>query len=78
MTLNEKFEKAMDLLERVEANEIPPPDDNWYGDYYELTGIHMILTDEGWVSGDSKQSLIDEYGEDAILDEVNIPVLGKQ
>jgi hypothetical protein len=34
----------------------------------------MILTEEGWEPGEVKQSVIDEFGADAILDEVNAPV----
>lgn len=79
MTRREKLELAMDLLFRAEANEMLAPDQDWYRDYYVLTGSHMILTDEGWCPGDCKQSLIDEYlgdGEavdNVILDEVNAP-----
>lgn len=42
-------------------------------DYYEYTGEHMILTDEGWEPGSVKKSYIDEFGPEAILDEVNAP-----
>lgn len=50
----------------------------WH-DYYEFSGSHMILTDEGWETGESKQSYVEMAKEhsqslcDFILDEVNAP-----
>lgn len=41
-------------------------------DYYEFSGLHMILTDEGWEPGEIKQSYLDD-DPDSILDEVNAP-----
>jgi hypothetical protein len=79
MTLEEKYAKAMELLDRMVATEVPVPDHKWCVEYWELTGDHMILTDEGWESGDVKQSYLDEWAKnpewsDPILDEVNAPV----
>lgn len=74
MTTKQKLEKAMDLLNRVEAGEaIVHRDFNWYRDFYLLTGDHMVRTDEGWEDGDGKQTYIDSGDEDAILEEVNAP-----
>jgi hypothetical protein len=42
-------------------------------DYYEWTGNHMILTDEGWEPGEGKQAYIDNCGPNVIIDEVNAP-----
>ena len=71
MTLEEKYDKAMDLLERVAVYIERSPDTNWWRDYFLLTGDHMICTDEGWQPGEAKASLIGEYGDDYILEEVN-------
>jgi hypothetical protein len=73
-----------DLLDRfVEVyGEVPlrgsmiEPGLRLWRDYYEWTGDHMFLTDEGWEPGEVKQSYLDhlEPGEPAssvILDEVN-------
>ena len=43
-------------------------------DYYEWTGDHMILTDEGWERGEVKESYLASGDSDAIIDEVNAPV----
>src|SRR6266702_2725974 len=84
VVLTEKV-TPMGLLERfVELyGEVPlegsmiGPGLNLWRDYYEFTGDHMILTEEGWELGKIKQS----YAEmakieglpvsDYILDEVN-------
>jgi hypothetical protein len=48
-------------------------------DYYEWTGEHMILTDEGWEPGEVKQSYVDMAEAEGlplssfIQDEVNAP-----
>jgi hypothetical protein len=60
-------------------NTIAPGMKLWR-DYYEWTGDHMILTDEGWEPGEQKQSYIDQAASegcdlgDFIQDEVNAPV----
>lgn len=43
-----------------------PPDDHWFGDYCELTGQHMCLTDEGWVPPECLEGA-------EVLEEVNKP-----
>lgn len=71
---------ATDLLDRIVASieDRPAGDIQWWRDYYLFSGQHMILTDEGWEDGGSKQSYLDmdaehpEYGA-SILDEVNAP-----
>lgn len=75
MTTEEKLEKAMSLLERAadRLSDDTSPDVEWWTDWFELTGEHMILTDEGWEPGSIKAELIEEYGFEAILDEVNAP-----
>lgn len=62
-----KYEMASDLLDRAahRLSDDEAPDG--------LTGEHMILTDEGWAGGESRQSVVDDFGEEAILDEVNKP-----
>jgi hypothetical protein len=70
-----------DLLQRFAElyGEVPltreriEPGRKLWRDYYESTGEHMILTDEGWEPGEVKESYIDEIGPEAILDEVNCP-----
>lgn len=48
-------------------------DPNLWRDYYDYSGNHMILTDEGWEPGEAKQSYIDEGHAGEIIDEVNTP-----
>ena len=75
---------ATDLLDRIVAcvEDHPISDTSWWRDYYLFTGQHMILTDEGWEDGSSKQSYLDmeaehpEYAENSILEEVNAPTGG--
>lgn len=73
LTIEEKLAKAMDLLMRAEDRlaDDTAPDPTWWFDLFTLTGDHMVLTEEGWEPGECKESLIAEYGEDHILDEVN-------
>lgn len=69
--LQTKLDVAMKLLKRAVDSEIHAPDSDWFREYFELTGEHMILSDEGWECGSSKQSYLDEFGPDSILDEIN-------
>lgn len=72
MTLKQKYELAMDLLERAtNMMEDAMPDAAWGEQYFGLTGEHMLLTEEGWEPGDVKYTY-DEYP-DAILLELNAP-----
>ena len=67
---------AMNLLERATTMfEEQAPDPEWFRDYFELTGEWMVLTDEGWQPGENKGDIIKDYGIDAILDEINAPVV---
>lgn len=61
------------MLEVVADLNDAGPDENWFRDYYLITGEHMQLTEEGWVPAEMNTR---EYtGEDPaeILDEVNTP-----
>lgn len=81
-----KTGEAMRLLVRAAdyfSSAETTPDKDWFKDFYLLTGEHMVLTDEGWEFGASKEDIIAwaeedarrsgvEY-EDPILDEINAP-----
>lgn len=56
----------------LEGSMVEPGEKAWRR-YYELSGQHMILTDEGWEPGESKASYIANGFADWILDEVNAP-----
>jgi hypothetical protein len=43
------------------------PDETWWREYYRFTGIHWVLTEEGWIPGALRQP------EEAVLDEINAP-----
>lgn len=58
LTTDEKLAKAMDLLGRAVATEMMAPDPTWFREFFLLSGDHMILTDEGWESGDVKQEYL--------------------
>lgn len=85
MIKNVKIHTSVSLLERfvdlygevpLEGSMIDPdlqPLLQLWHDYYEWTGDHMILTDEGWEPGEAKQSYVDAGDADAILDELNAP-----
>lgn len=70
-SLEECHDKAMSLLERAIATEMPAPDETWFQEYFALTGEHMILTDEGWTTGRDKAA----FPADEILAEVNAPAI---
>jgi hypothetical protein len=75
MASDEQYVKAMCLLaSAAEQMEDKPPTESWLREYFELTGDHMVCTEEGWQPGENKEALICDYGEDHILDEVNAPV----
>lgn len=75
------YKAALDLLDRFAElyGEVPlvgsmiKPGRKLWRDFYEHTGDHMILTDDGWEPGEVKQLYIDEVGPEAIQDEVNTP-----
>lgn len=67
-------DEAADLLERavdiIIEHEVGSGDDHeFWRDYFDFTGEHMVLTDEGWEPGEVKQS----YGPDDIHEELNAP-----
>jgi hypothetical protein len=76
-----KLKTAMELLAIAEKEMEGQPimGTDYWRRYYALTGQHMILTEEGWESGQSKQTYIEQAYEDqcpineVILDEVNAP-----
>jgi hypothetical protein len=74
MTTEQKLERAMSLVSRAGDFFSDDPPEDWFRDYYILTGEHMVATEEGWQLGSNKAELIAEYGEDYIQDEVNAPV----
>lgn len=49
------------------------PDENWFKDYWRLTGDHMVLTEEGWIPAEF--NALEYTGEQPmeVLDEVNKP-----
>ena len=69
-------EKALDLLNRAASHmsdiETGPPD-NWWKEFFQLTGTHMILTEEGWEDGEAKASYLKDDPEWKPLDEVCAP-----
>jgi hypothetical protein len=72
----EKNVEAMRLLEEAsECFEDYAPNDTWFERYFSLTGEHMILTEDGWETGEAKELYLSspEYGPDYILKEVNAP-----
>jgi hypothetical protein len=52
-----------------DAHGEDPPDHNWNREYFEITGEHVVLTDEGWVPAATN------VGPNAmdVLDELNAP-----
>jgi hypothetical protein len=76
LSYKHKFEMAADLLDRAAhhlSDDEKAPDGSWWRDLFELTGEYMILTEEGWCEGSCRESVVDDFGEDAVLDEVNKP-----
>jgi hypothetical protein len=76
MTIDEKCNLALDLLKRADTviGDVPP-DENWYRDYFTLTGEHMILIEEGWVPPELNTKEVTGEDPQEVLDEVNAPVV---
>lgn len=74
MTMQEKYNLALDLLKRADTfiGDVPP-DENWYRDYFTLTGKHMILTEDGWVTPELNKKEVTGEDPQEVLDEVNAP-----
>lgn len=76
LTSEQKLEKAMVLLRRTgELFTDCAPDNNWWRDYFEITGEHMILVDETW---ETPEIMADYLAEDPDFepdDEINAPQL---
>jgi hypothetical protein len=68
-----KLEKAMNLLDRAAEAHEAAPDAQWFKEYFLLGGQHMILTDEGWESGEAKEYYLADDPDWEPLDEVNAP-----
>jgi hypothetical protein len=74
------YKAATDLLERFAdlygevalCGAMIGPGRKLWREYYDYLGEHMILTDEGWESGESKAQYL--IGGVDIYDEVNAPV----
>lgn len=75
-TESETLKKAMDLLDRAADHlaDSPAPDATWWKELFQITGEHMILTEEGWESGEGKSAYLTEGDDNPILDEVNAPL----
>lgn len=79
MTTEQKLEKAMALLHRTgEYLSDTAPDRNWWRDYFEITGEHMVLIDDCW---ETPAVLVEMRAEDLEFepdDEINAPALSAQ
>lgn len=84
MTVEEKLEISEALLKRFAdaCTDRKLHDETLWKDYFQYTGQHMILTDEGWYGGEMKQSYIDEIAngnwgdatlDEFVFDEINAP-----
>ena len=53
--------------------EGPSPDSSWWKERYEVTGEHVVLTEEGWMP--AEMNTVEHTGEEPVevLDEVNAP-----
>jgi hypothetical protein len=70
VTDEQKLARAMEYLEALATVlDERAPDEDWWGDYFSLTGQHMVLTEEGWEPAEPVKA----DPEIEILDEVNAP-----
>jgi hypothetical protein len=69
-TAEELLERLVDLYGEipVSGHSIKEARKLWR-DYWEYSGEHMIMLDEGWISAAEK----DMYDPEEILDEINAP-----
>lgn len=70
-----KVTRALEVLDALADLDERGADEDWYRDYFTLTGQHMQLTEEGWVPAD--QNTREVTGEEPmeVFDEVNAPVV---
>jgi len=70
-----KFDRCMGLIDVLMEFGLfeHAPDEDWFRDYFLLTGVHAVLTEEGWIPAD--QNTVEITGEEPmeVLDEVNAP-----
>ena len=72
MSKKQRQDKILNLLERAaQFMEEQAPDATWWKEYFQVIGVHMILTEEGWESGESKWAYMQSDPEWKPLDEVN-------
>lgn len=75
--LLERIDAQVDDIGRIDLSNDP----TWRADYYKFTGEHMILTEEGWDSGENRESYVQQAAaddaplSDYILMEINAPAL---
>jgi hypothetical protein len=55
MTTEQKLERAMSLVSRAGDFFSDDPPEDWFRDYYILTGEHMVATEEGWQLGSNNR-----------------------
>lgn len=69
-----KFHRLMACLDALRTIvDEHGPDEDWYRDYFTLTGDHMVLTDEGWVPAEMNTREYTGYDPAEVLDEINAP-----
>ena len=68
-----KIERALDLLDALSDFFDVAPDANYIRDIYLITGDHMVLTDEGWVTSESNTWEVTGEEPMEVFDEVNKP-----
>jgi len=49
------------------------PDATWFREYYEITGDHMVLTEDGWIPAEFNTREITGEDPAEVIEEVNAP-----
>lgn len=69
-----KLSRAMQALEALnDFLDERAPDENWWHEYFTLTGDHMHLTEEGWIPADQNTREATGFDPMEVLCEVNAP-----
>lgn len=68
-----KVERGLEVLDHLTDLFEEGPDENWWRDFYLLTGDHMVCTNEGWIPAHMNTKKYTGYPPEEIMDEVNAP-----
>lgn len=67
------IDRSIQFVDAISEFLDEAPDDNFFRDLFVLTGDHMVLTEEGWITAESNTDEETNGEPSEVLDEVNAP-----